>query len=230
MATTRGRSLVPGRREGGRADPASKSTPTQEHEHENAHRRHTSSKQAPPHPADPNKPRTQEATKKPKARHATQEKEKEKGRGEEAEGGEAHKPRPARRPGGRGEAPRGKGPRRRRAQGRARASRGRREEEGEDRREDGRRREEEGKEKGEEEEKGRTPGEGEGTQPMALRIISALPDCSMALYCCHAKRMALERSASSRPRAQERTNATVSSAGRPAASKTNGTSSPPAGG
>ena len=28
-----------------------------------------------------------------------------------------------------------------------------------------------------------------GTQPTALRIISALPDCSTVLYCCQANRM-----------------------------------------
>ena len=68
------------------------------------------------------------------------------------------------------------------------------------------------------------------TQPTALRIISALPDCSTLLYCCQANRITSERSASSRSSPQERTNATVSSAGRPPASKTSGTSSPPAGG
>ena len=67
-------------------------------------------------------------------------------------------------------------------------------------------------------------------QPTALRIISALPDCNTLLYCCQANRITSERSASSRSSPQERTNATVSSAGRPPASKTSGTSSPPAGG
>ena len=70
----------------------------------------------------------------------------------------------------------------------------------------------------------------EGAQPTALRTISALPDCSMALYCCQAYLMIRDRSASSASVAQERTKATVSSAGRPPASKTNGTSSPPEGG
>ena len=67
-------------------------------------------------------------------------------------------------------------------------------------------------------------------QPTALRIISALPDCNTLLYCCQANRITSERSASSRPSPQERTNATVSSAGRPPASKISGTSSPPEGG
>ena len=52
-------------------------------------------------------------------------------------------------------------------------------------------------------------------QPTALRIISALPDCNTLLYCCQANRITSERSASSRSSPQERTNATVSSAGRP---------------
>ena len=78
--------------------------------------------------------------------------------------------------------------------------------------------------------------EGEGkerqkpTQPTALKIISALSDCSTLLYCCQAYRIIRARSASSASDAQERTKATVSSAGRPPASKTSGTSSPPEGG
>ena len=83
---------------------------------------------------------------------------------------------------------------------------------------------------------GERTNEGEGkehqkpTQPTALKIISALPDCSTLLYCCQAYRIIRARSASSASDAQERTKATVSSAGRPPASKTNGTSSPPEGG
>ena len=68
------------------------------------------------------------------------------------------------------------------------------------------------------------------TQPTALKIISALPDCSTMLYCCQANLVVRARSASSACEAQERTKATVSSAGRPPASKTSGTSSPPEGG
>ena len=68
------------------------------------------------------------------------------------------------------------------------------------------------------------------TQPTALKIISALPDCRTLLYCCQACRIIRARSTSSASDAQERTNATVSSAGRPPASKTSGTSSPPEGG
>ena len=73
------------------------------------------------------------------------------------------------------------------------------------------------------------PGTSEAHYPIALRIISAFPDCNTELYCCQAKRMSLDRSALSSSVAHERTKATVSSARRPLASKTRGTNSPPEG-
>ena len=71
------------------------------------------------------------------------------------------------------------------------------------------------------------PKQSKQNQPIALRIISALPVCNTLLYICQAYRMTPARSEFSKSSAHDRTKLIVSSAGRPPALKTSGTSSLP---